>query len=282
VGGARVTVQSLCRGPEDPHFLDARPSFIRQGNQADLLVVVGMDLEAGYLPLILRNGANPRIRPGSPGFLDASARIRKLEVPEGGQASRALGDVHPHGNPHYLMDPSNAVIVGDDVARALTALRPEGAADFAANAKRLRDDVTELLLGKPPDGEPSGKRAGGLLDRFEPHKGAAVVSYHADMIYLAVRLRLDVVGTLEPKPGVPPTAAHVRDLAARAKAAKAKAVLYESFQPVGPVQSFAAQTGAKPVLMAHQPDATDDADDLLTMYRRNADALFRALSEASK
>ncbi len=282
VGGAHVSVQSLCRGGEDPHFLDARPSFIRMGNQAELLVVMGMDLEVGYLPLILRDGANPKIRPGSTGYLDASARIKKLEVPEGGQVSRALGDVHPFGNPHYLLDPANAVIVGDEVAAALSVLRPDGARDFQENAKRLREEVSDLLLGKHSGGAESGPRTGGMLESFKPYRGESVVSYHSDMLYLAQRLGLNVLGTLEPKPGVPPTASHVRDLAVQSKSGKVKAILYEVFQPEGPVQSFAQQTGARAVLMAHMPGATPDAPDLISMYRRNADVLLRALGPPAR
>jgi ABC-type Zn uptake system ZnuABC Zn-binding protein ZnuA len=279
IGGDQVRVNSLCRGPEDPHFLAARPSFIRLGHQADLLVVVGMELEVGYLPLILRNGANARIRPGSAGYLDASARIRKLEVPEGGQVSRRMGDVHPLGNPHYMMDPANAVIVGDEVAKALSRLRPAASSVFSANAKHLRAQVSDLLLGKQG---PGGRRTGGLLARFKPYRGAPIVAYHRDMLYLAQRLGLTVLGNLEPKPGVPPTAEHLRQLATQAKAAGVKAVLHEVFQPEAPVRSFAAQTNATPVLMAHQPHATADAPDLLSMYRRNGEALLRALSSGAR
>src|SRR5204863_1069965 len=123
-----------------------------------------------------------------------------------------------------------------------------------------------------------GKRSGGMLDRFRPYKGAGIVSYHDDLVYLAKRLGLEVVGTLEPKPGVPPTARHLAELAERAKAAGVKAVCHEVFQSAGQVDAFAAQIGARSVVLAHQPGATPDATDLLSMYRRNADALFAALS----
>ena len=279
IGGTHVHVDSLCRGPEDPHFLDARPSFIQLGHRADLLVVVGMDLEVGYLPLILRNGANPKIQPGTAGYLDASARIRKLEVPAGGQASRRLGDVHPYGNPHYLLDPANAVIVGDDVAKALSRLRPAASDAFSAAAEKWREQISVLLLGKR---QQDGSRKAGLLARFKPYKGSGVVAYHRDMLYLARRFGLEVLGNLEPRPGVPPTAQHMRQLAARAKSAKVRAVIYEVFQPDAPVRSFAAQTGAMPVLMAHMPGATRDAPDLLAMYRRNGEALLRALGSGAR
>jgi zinc/manganese transport system substrate-binding protein len=280
VGGDQVKVESLCRGPEDPHFLEARPSFIRMGGDADLLVIVGMELEVGYLPLILRDGGNPKIKPGNPGYLDASARIKKLQVPEGGSVSRAMGDVHPGGNPHYLLAPNNAVIVAEDVARALSTLRPAATKDFDERAKKLKTEISELLFGKPPENDPRGKKQGGLLERFRPFKGASIVSYHDDMIYLAQVYGLDVLGTLEPKPGVPPTASHVADLTERAKAAKVKAVLFDVFQPRAPVDSLTGSIGATPVLIAHQPGATSDAPDLITMHRRNAEAILKALGEA--
>jgi len=277
VGGGLVAVECLCRGAEDPHFLDARPSFIRMANRADLVVLNGMELEAGYLPLLLRDGNNPRIRPGTPGYLDASTRIRKLEVPSGG-VSRAQGDVHPGGNPHYLLDPANAGVVAEDVADALAALRPASATALRDGAKALRHAISDLLLGKPPVGDPKGARAGGLLERFKPYAGAGIVAYHGNAIYLARRLGLEVVGTLEPRPGVPPTASHLASLAERARAAKVKAVLYNVFQPGAQAEAFAREIGATAVLVAHQPLAVADAPDLLATYRRNAEALLKALA----
>jgi ABC-type Zn uptake system ZnuABC Zn-binding protein ZnuA len=282
VGGDKVSVRSLCKGPEDPHFLDARPSFIRMGGEADLLVVIGMELEVGYIPLILRDGSNPKIKPGSPGYLDASARIRKLQVPEGGQVSRAMGDVHPNGNPHYMLDPANAGVVAEDVAKALSVLAPDSAKAFMERAGTLRTAISELLLGKPPADNPRGKREGGLLDRFKPYKGASIVSYHDDMIYVAQRYGLEVLGTLEPKPGVPPSAEHMAQLATQAKAANVKAVLYDVFEPSGPVTTFAQEVGATPVLIAHMPSATTDATDLLATYKRNAELLLAALAKGTK
>jgi zinc/manganese transport system substrate-binding protein len=275
VGGADVSVTALARPTEDPHFLEARPSFLRAANTADLLVVVGLGIEDGYLPLLLRQSANPRIRPGTTGYLDASRRIQRI-VPENATASRAMGDVHPQGNPHYLLDPGSAGIVAEDVARALTALRPERAKAFDEGAARLREAIATMMLG-PTASDGTRDRSSGYLARFEPHRGTPVVCYHDDLAYLARRLGLVVLGTLEPKPGIPPTAAHLADLGARARAAKVKVVTHTVFQPRGPVDSFAAATGAKPLLLAHQPGATPDAPDLLALYRRNAEALLAAL-----
>jgi ABC-type Zn uptake system ZnuABC Zn-binding protein ZnuA len=278
VGGDRVDVSCLCKGPEDPHFLDARPSFLKLANRAQLVVVTGMDYEVGYMPLLLRDCANPDVRPGGRGYLDASARVRKLQVPEGGAPSRALGDVHALGNPHYLMDPANAVIVAEDLSRVLSALRPADAAGFAARAAAFREAVTDLLLGAKDE---SGARRGGLLDRFKPFKGAPVVSYHDDMPYLAARFGLEVAGTIEVKPGVPPTARHLRDLQEQGRARGVKVVVYHAFQPAAPVEAFCEETGARAVLVAHQPGAFEGVPDLLTTYRKNAEAILAALERRS-
>lgn len=277
VGGDQVDVSSLCRGPEDPHFLDARPSFLRLVHRADLVVANGMELEVGYLPLLLRNGSNARVRRGEPGYLDASARIHKLQVPAGNTASRALGDVHPLGNPHYLFDPANAVIVADEIAKRLSALRPAATAGFAKRAKAFRAAIRDLLLGKKGDGAKPG-----LLERFRPYKGTKVITYHEDAIYLAHRLGLEIAGSLEPKPGVPPTARHLAKLKEQARAQKVRVVLYRVYQPKGPVEAFCRAIGAKPVLLAHQPGAFDGTADLVAMYRHNAEVLLKALGEEAE
>jgi len=261
VGGEQVDVQSLCRGPEDPHFLEARPSFLRLVNRADLVVVIGMELEEGYMPLLLRDASNPRVRPGASGFLDASGRIRKLQV--GGPRSRAHGDVHASGNPHYLADPANAAVLGEEVAKVLASLRPAGAEGFAARARGLREEIDRLLAEMEP--------------RFRPFRGAAVLGFHDDLAYLAERFGLVVAGTLEPKPGVPPTARHIAEQRKRAKAVRARAVLHSGFHPRAPVDAICEGTGMVAVLLAHQPGATSDAPDLLAMYRRNLEALLAAL-----
>jgi ABC-type Zn uptake system ZnuABC Zn-binding protein ZnuA len=266
VGGDRVDVSCLCKGPEDPHFLDARPSFLKLANRAQLVVVTGMDYEAGYMPLLLRDCANPDVRPGGRGHLDASERVRKLQVPAGGAPSRALGDIHAQGNPHYLLDPANAVIVAEEIARALSGLRPADAAAFASRAAEFREAMAALLLGE-----------GRILERFKPHKGAPVISYHDDMPYLAGRLGLEIAGTIESKPGVPPTARHLKELTDLAKARGVKVVLYRTFQPKAPVEAFCAETGAVAVLVAHQPDAFEGVPDLLSMYRKNAESILAAL-----
>jgi ABC-type Zn uptake system ZnuABC Zn-binding protein ZnuA len=269
VGGDAVAVDCLCKGPEDPHFLEARPSFLRLARRAELVVASGMELEIGYLPLLLRECGNPRIRPGGDGYLDASARIRKKGVPDA-PVTRAMGDVHASGNPHYLLDPANAVIVAKEIARSLATLRPAGADTFAKHADAFEKTIAGMLLGDD-----------GLLARFRPYRGARIVSYHDDVSYLAERFGLEVVGTLEPKPGVPPTAEHVDSLVTRARAQDVRAVAYRVFQPEGPVRAFCRETGATPVRLAHQPGATEDAPDLVAMYRTNAEKLLAAVSKGA-
>ena len=246
-------------------------------NRAELVVLNGLDLEVGYLPLLLRDGSNPAVRPGTPGYLDASRRIRKLDVPTG-PISRAQGDVHPGGNPHYLLDPASAGVVAEDVAAALTALRPSDADGFRAGAKALREAISGLLLGTASAADPRGPRVGGLLERFKPYRGAGIVAFHDNVSYLARRYGLEVVGTLEPRPGIAPTAGHLASLAERARAAKVKAVVHNVFQSGAQTASFASGIAATAVLLAHQPGAVADAPDLLAMHRRNAEVLLAALA----
>jgi ABC-type Zn uptake system ZnuABC Zn-binding protein ZnuA len=153
-------------------------------------------------------------------------------------------------------------------------MRPADAASFSSRAAAFRESVTDLLLGAR---DAADVRKGGLLDRFKPFKGAPVVTYHDDMPYLAARLGLEVMGTIESKPGVPPTARHLKELKEQAKARGVKAVVYHAFQPAAPVEAFCEETGARAVLVAHQPGAFEGVPDLLTMYRKNAEAILAAL-----
>src|SRR5207244_5948729 len=198
VGGKHVTAQSLCRGYEDPHFVPAKPSLMKAIQHAAVFVSVGLELDAGWLPLVLPGSRNPRIQHGARGFVDASEGVNVLEKPVG-TVSRAAGDIHPFGNPHYYADPKNLEVVARHLAEVFSQLDPANAADYAANAKAF-DEKMDASLEK-------------WEKEMAPYKGASLVTYHPNFVYFAHRFDLKLFGTVEPKPGIPPSPHYLNQLA---------------------------------------------------------------------
>lgn len=303
VGGDDVAVTCLTKGPEDPHFLEARPSFVRAAARADALLVNGLELEAGYEPLLLGDSRNARIQRGRPGYVDCSAGIRALEVPAG-PVDRSQGDVHASGNPHYLLDPVRAKQAAGTIAEALKRLAPDRAARFDERlaAFRRRIDVAmfgETLLAAQPaerlerrlqDGTLSAflkdrgldGNLGGLAARMVPHAGAKVASYHATFVYLLDRFHVTEAERLEPKPGVEPSPRHLADVVARMRSGGVRVVLSTVFQPERTTSSVAEQAGGRAVRLAHQPDALAGTSSYLDMLRTNVDALSAALAATAE
>src|SRR5947207_5176701 len=170
VGGKHVTAQSLCRGYEDPHFVPAKPSLMKAIQHADVFVSTGLELDGGWLPLVLPGSRNPKIQPGTKGFVDASQGVNVLEKPVG-TVSRAEGDIHPLGNPHYYADPKNLEVVADHLADVFSRLDPPNGAAYAANAKAF-DARMETPLAK-------------WKQEMAPYQGAPVVTYHKNFVYFA-------------------------------------------------------------------------------------------------
>jgi len=241
IGGDRVQVTTIASGLQDAHFVDPKPSFIVALRSADLLLVNGLDLEIGWVPPLTQGARNARILLGYDGYIDCSSRIGVLEVPKG-TVTRAEGDVHPYGNPHYLADPLNAEIVAGEIADAFKQKAPADADYFeqrrADLVKRLqvaifgKDLVDQVGGGKLArltrsgeldsfldstlmDGKPLTSRLGGWLGRMHPLAGTKIVTYHKDYSYFAPRFGLDVVEFVEPKPGIVPSAKHLVELTER-------------------------------------------------------------------
>jgi zinc/manganese transport system substrate-binding protein len=299
VGGDAVEVSCLTRGPEDPHFLDARPSFVRLARDAELFVKTGMDLEVGYEGPIVLDARNPRIQPGKPGHCDASVAVDKLDVPTA-PVDRSMGDVHAQGNPHYLLDPVRAKTVAATVADALAAVDPKRAdayrarsRDFArrveeamfgvdllkdAPARRLERLLAEGRLLAYLDGKGWRARLGGWASLLAPHSGAKVVDYHRTFAYLLDRFAMVSVASLEPKPGVPPTPLHARSVGETMKATGARFVLCSVFQPKGVAESVAAAAGGRVLVLPHMPGALPRTEG----YLESMDAAVRELSRALK
>jgi zinc/manganese transport system substrate-binding protein len=262
VGGDRVEVTSLAKGTEDPHFVDAKPSFIRILNQADALIEGGADLEVGWLPPLVLNARNPKIQLGQPGRIVAAEVIRLLEVPTG-PIDRSLGDVHPFGNPHFTLDPLNGKLIAQRIKERLCMLSTGDCPLFTANAKQFEDKIdSRLALWQK---------------QMTPLHGTKVVTYHKSFSYLAERFGLRVVNTIEPKPGIPPSASHVRDLVAQMKAEGATLILVEPNRERKTPAFLSQETGAKVVLIPSMVGGTKEAGDYPSFF----DYIVKSLIDAT-
>ena len=214
IGGDAVDVKTLAKPSEDPHFVDAKPSHIVTLNRADVLIEGGAELEVGWLPPLLESARNDRLAAGSPGLIIASQGIRMLEIPA--TLDRSRGDVHALGNPHFLIDPLAAKIVAAHIAQHFSQVAPESAPLFRANLARFNAAVDAKL--------------GEWQKLMAPFKGTKIVTYHNDFLYFADRFKLDVVETLEPKPGIAPSPAHLAQVIAKMNAENARVILVQPYQ----------------------------------------------------
>jgi ABC-type Zn uptake system ZnuABC Zn-binding protein ZnuA len=267
IGGDKISVDSIAKGYQDPHFVEAKPSFILKLHSADLLVVVGRELEIGWLPPLLQQSRNEKIQPGSPGYLDASLTVKILEIPQG-QITRAMGDVHPFGNPHYWLDPTNGRRIAQAIQTRLSELQPGDAAFFA---QRFAD---------------FDKRLGDAEKRWDaalaPYKGTKIVTYHRSWPNFAERFGLDVIGYVEPKPGIPPSPQHTIDLIAEMKKAKAMIILVEPYFDLKTPQSVARETGAKVLVLSPSVGSEKEVTDYIHLFDFNVNLILGALKGTGK
>ena len=263
VGGTHVTVQSLCRGYEDPHFVPAKPSLMKAIQHADVFVSTGLELDGGWLPLVLPGSRNPRIQPGAKGFVDASEGVQVLEKPVG-TISRAEGDIHPLGNPHYYLDPKALEVVAEHLAAVFSDLDPPNATDYAANAKAFNEKMDASL--KKWERE------------LMPYKGAAVLPYHRNFIYFADRFGLKLFGTVEPKPGIPPSPHYVEQLAESMKKSGVRVVLYEPYYDADASNQVAKRAGGVAVEIATEAGGLPGTDDVFSKFDVLVSSVAGALS----
>lgn len=259
VGGKHVTVKSLSLPTQDPHFVDARPSLALDLNKAGLLVAAGLQLESGWLPVLQRGARNAAIQPGGKGFLDCSTVVQLKEI--SGNTDRAAGDIHPGGNPHYLTDPQNAKRCANAIAERLAQLDPPNAAAFRTNADAFAARLDQKVAA--------------WRTQMQPVAGTPVVVYHRSWIYLLDWLKLREVGSIEPKPGIPPNPAHVAQLLQTMRREKARLILQESFYPDATAHLLAEKTGAKVVEIAGGPAAGGD-------YIAWMETLLQAIGKAAQ
>jgi zinc/manganese transport system substrate-binding protein len=282
VGGDKVEVASLGTGHEDPHFIDAKPSYMLLARNADLWVRVGMELEIGYEALILDGSRNTKIRIGTPGHLDASEGVLRLEVPTG-KIDRSMGDIHPQGNPHYWLDPLNGRIVAKNASLRLSKLDPANANYYADNLKVFQKKLDEAMFGPKLLAQAEGARlwamllkgqldafvkdhgggavAGGWWGAMKPLAGMKIITFHRSWTYFANRFGLDVIDQLEPKPGIDPSPGHLAEVITKVEREGAKLLLMEPFYSRKPADFVAGKTAVKVVQVAAsaggQPEATD-------------------------
>jgi zinc/manganese transport system substrate-binding protein len=237
IGGKQVDVISLARPTEDPHFVDAKPSFLVKLNRADALVEGGAELEIGWLPRLLDDARNTKLESGAPGHIACNQGIQLLEVPS--SLDRSKGDIHAAGNPHFMTDPANAGIVAKHIAEALTTLDPKSADIYKTNLKKFTDELDAKI------------------DEWQkllaPFKGQEVVAYHNSWPYFAERFGLKIDLFMEPKPGIPPTPAHLAEVITKMKTGGAHVIIVDPYVSRRTAETVASKTGATVVDVTQFP-----------------------------
>jgi zinc/manganese transport system substrate-binding protein len=264
IGGDRITVDSIAKGYQDPHFVEAKPSFILRLQRADLLVVVGRELEISWLPPLITQSRNAKIQPGAPGYLDASLNAQILDIPTG-QITRAMGDVHPLGNPHYWLDPENGKRIGKSIADKLGQLRP---ADRAYFDQRSTDFSSRLDVAE--------KR---WLSMMAPYKGTKVVTYHSSFSNFAYRFGLNIIGFVEPRPGIPPSPQHTLDLMREMKAQNVKIVLVEPYFDLKTPNAIGRDTGAQVLVLPPSVGGIKEVTDYFKLFDYDVTTLVNAIKQ---
>ncbi len=251
VGGDRVEVESIARGYQDPHFVEAKPSFLLKLRKADLLIVVGLQLEIGWLPPLITQSGNPRIQVGAPGYLDASNFAEILDKPAG-VVTRAMGDVHPLGNPHYWLDPENCRRIARGIATKLAQMKPEDASYFD---QRFQDFSNRLTAAEKV-----------WQEEMKPFRGRKIVSYHKSWPNFARYFQLDVVGYIEPRPGIPPSPSHTIELIQMMRRDNVKVVIVEPYFDLKTPNSIGSQTGAKVVVLLPSVGGEKEVTDYFKLF----------------
>jgi zinc/manganese transport system substrate-binding protein len=263
VGGDKVAVESIAKGYQDPHFVEAKPSFLLKLRQADVLVVVGLQLEIGWLPPLITQSGNRRIQVGAPGYLDASQFAEILEIPQG-TVTRAEGDVHPLGNPHYWLDPDNGRRIARGIANTLREADPGDEAYFQ---QRFQDFDKRLTAAEQKwDAE------------MRPYRGRKVVTYHRSFPNFAKHFGLDVIGYVEPRPGIPPTPTHTLEIIQLMRRENCKVVLVEPYFDLKTPQSIGRETGAQVVVYLPSVGGEKGVDDYFKLFDYDIGLLIKAFS----
>jgi zinc/manganese transport system substrate-binding protein len=250
IGIDKVEIFAFARGDLDPHFIVPRPSYISRAAKADLLIINGAELETGWIPPIINQASNNRIMPGGNGLLDLSRYIKLQEIPSG--VSRSGGDVHPSGNPHFLLDPANIPVIASAIAEKLSALDPANSAFYHKNFEEFS---TKWKI-KEKEWE----------EKMKPLKGARVIEYHKLYFYLTNRYGLTIVGDMEPLPGIPPSSRHIEDMIGLTKTENVRFILQDVYHPNGASKYVSEKSRVKMIVIPHDVGAVSVAKDIFSLY----------------
>jgi zinc/manganese transport system substrate-binding protein len=265
IGGDKVSTDSLAKGYQDPHFVEPKPSFILKLHAADLLIVVGRELEIGWLPPLINQARNARIQPNGDRYLDASLTAHILEIPTG-QITRAMGDVHPAGNPHYWLSSENGRRIGQVIQKKLSEISPGDAAYFAQRYADFDRRLTE-----------AEKR---WTAAMAPYKGMKIVTYHRSWPNFTEQFGLQVVGYVEPKPGIPPSPSHTLELIEEMKKQQIKIIVIEPYFDRKTPDTIGRETGASVVVLAPSVGGSKEAADYFKLFDYNVNTLVAAIKQA--
>ena len=250
LGGDKLSVYNATTALQDPHYIEAKPSLIARARNADLLVCTGSELEVGWLPVLLAQSGNARVQPGAPGYLEAAPLVPRLEIPK--VLDRALGDIHPGGNPHIHLDPRNIARVADVLRDRLMQIDAANAAHYKARAAAFQQRWAEATRR--------------WESQAAPFKGATTITYHRNLSYLNQWLGLREIGSLEPKPGVPPSTGHLADLVARMQAEPAKVILYSAYNSPQAAQFLSERSNIPLVMLPYTVGGSERAKDLFGLF----------------
>jgi zinc/manganese transport system substrate-binding protein len=265
VGGDKISVESIAKGYQDPHFVEAKPSFLLKLRQADLLISVGLQLETGWLPPLITQSGNPRIQVGAPGYLDASQFSEILDIPQG-TVTRAEGDVHPLGNPHYWLDPDNGRRIARGIANKLADLDPGETAYF----QRQFQDFDKRLSAAEQRWDAEMK----------PYRGLKIITYHRSFPNFAKHFGLEVIGYVEPRPGIPPTPSHTIELIQLIKRENCKAVLVEPYFDLKTPQSIGRESGAQVVVYLPSVGGEKQVTTYFELFDYDIELLIKAFQSS--
>ena len=261
VGGDRVDVFAIAKGYQNPHFVDPKPSYIVKLSRADMFITVGLDLEIGWAPQLVQSSRNNKIQRGNAGYVDASEGISLLQVPS--STSREEGDIHIYGNPHYWLDPVRGKQVAETIYHHLSDISPENEALFRKNLESFKQEIDERLND--------------WQQKMEPFKGTKIIAYHNEWVYFEERFGLEIVGFLEPKPGIPPTPSQLVSVIQKVKNDNIPVLINSPYFSSKSPEVVARNTGVEIVKLATMTGGYDEIENYFDLFEYNINALTESL-----